>query len=293
MNFSRFFINKPIFAGVLSIIIFVAGLISIFNLPISEYPDVVPPSVVVRAQYPGADPKVIAETVAAPLEEQINGVENMLYMSSQNTSDGSLALTVTFKVGTNVEQAETQVQNRVQRALPRLPDEVRQIGVTTVKSSPNLTMVVHLVSPKGQYDDLYLRNYAVLNIKDQLARISGMGEVNLFGSGDYAMRVWLDPQKVAARGLTASDVVDAIREQNVQVAAGVIGATPSKGSEFQLTVNTQGRLKSTEEFGAIIVHTNADGGTVLLKDVARVELGSNSYDLRSLLNNKSAVAIGI
>jgi multidrug efflux pump len=293
MNFSRFFIDKPIFAGVLSIIIFVAGLISIFNLPISEYPDVVPPSVVVRAQYPGADPKVIAETVAAPLEEQINGVENMLYMSSQNTADGSLALTVTFKVGTNVDQAETDVQNRVQRALPRLPDEVRQIGVTAVKSSPNLTMVVHLVSPNGRYDDMYLRNYAVLNIKDQLARISGMGEVNLFGSGDYAMRVWLDPQKVAARGLTATDVVDAIREQNVQVAAGVIGATPSKGAEFQLTVNTQGRLKSPEEFGNIIVHTNADGGTVLLKDLARIELGSNSYDLRSLLDNKSAVAIGI
>jgi len=293
MNFSRFFIDKPIFAGVLSIIIFVAGLISIFNLPISEYPDVVPPSVVVRAQYPGADPKIIAETVAAPLEEQINGVDNMLYMSSQNTADGSLALTVTFKVGTNVEQAETNVQNRVQRALPRLPDEVRQIGVTTVKSSPNLTMVVHLVSPNGRYDDLYLRNYAVLNIKDQLARISGMGEVNLFGSGDYAMRVWLDPQKVAARGLTANDVVDAIREQNVQVAAGVIGATPSKGAEFQLTVNTQGRLKSPEDFGNIIVHTNADGGTVLVKDLARVELGSNSYDLRSLLDNKSAVAIGI
>jgi multidrug efflux pump len=177
--------------------------------------------------------------------------------------------------------------------LPRLPDEVRQIGVTTVKSSPNLTMVVHLVSPNGRYDDLYLRNYAVLNIKDQLARISGMGEVNLFGSGDYAMRVWLDPQKVAARGLTANDVVDAIREQNVQVAAGVIGASPSKGAEFQLTVNTQGRLKSVEEFGAIIVRTGPDGATTLLKDVARVELGSNSYDLRSLLNNKSAVAIGI
>ncbi len=168
MNISRFFVDKPIFAAVLSIIIFVAGLISIFKLPISEYPDVVPPSIVVRAQYPGANPKIIAETVAAPLEEQINGVENMLYMSSQNTSDGALALTVTFKIGTNVEQAETQVQNRVQRALPRLPEEVRQIGVTTVKSSPNLTMVVHLQSPNGRYDDLYLRNYAVLNIKDQL-----------------------------------------------------------------------------------------------------------------------------
>jgi len=293
MNFSRFFVDKPIFAAVLSIIIFVAGLIAIFNLPISEYPDVVPPSVVVRAQYPGADPKIIAETVAAPLEEQINGVENMLYMSSQNTADGALMLTVTFKVGTNVEQAETQVQNRVQRALPRLPDEVRQIGVTTVKSSPNLTMVVHLLSPSGRYDDLYLRNYAVLNIKDQLARIPGMGETNLFGSGDYAMRVWLDPQKVAARGLTASDVVAAIREQNVQVAAGVIGSSPSKDATFQMTVNTQGRLKTPEQFGAIIVHTNADGAVTLLKDVARIELGSNSYDLRSLLNNKSAVAIGI
>ncbi|SFU52216.1 efflux RND transporter permease subunit [Pseudoduganella namucuonensis] len=293
MNFSRFFVDKPIFAAVLSIIIFVGGLISIFKLPISEYPDVVPPSVVVRAQYPGANPKIIAETVAAPLEEQINGVENMLYMSSQNTSDGSLALTVTFKIGTNVEQAESQVQNRVQRALPRLPEEVRQIGVTTVKSSPNLTMVVHLSSPDGRYDDLYLRNYAVLNVKDQLARIQGMGEVQLFGSGDYAMRVWLDPQKVAARNLTAGDVVAAIREQNVQVAAGVIGAGPSKDADFQLTVNTQGRLQSVEEFGNIIVKSNAEGAVTLLKDVARLEMGASSYSLRSLLNNKSAVAIPI
>jgi multidrug efflux pump len=293
MNFSRFFIDRPIFAAVLSIIIFVAGLLSIFSLPISEYPDVVPPSVVVRAQYPGANPKVIAETVAAPLEEQINGTENMLYMSSQSTSDGSLALTVTFKVGTDVEQAESQVQNRIQRALPRLPEEVRQIGVTAVKSSPNLTMVVHLLSPKGRYDDVYLRNYAVLNIKDQLARINGMGEVQLFGAGDYAMRIWLDPQKVAARGMTASDVVGAIREQNVQVAAGVIGASPSKNAEFQLTVNTQGRLASIEQFGDIIVRTGEDGAITHLKDVARIELGSNSYALRSLLNNKSAAAIGI
>ena len=293
MNISRFFVDKPIFAAVLSIVIFVAGLISIFKLPISEYPDVVPPSIVVRAQYPGANPKIIAETVAAPLEEQINGVENMLYMSSQNTSDGAMALTVTFKIGTNVEQAETQVQNRVQRALPRLPEEVRQIGVTTVKSSPNLTMVVHLNSPNGRYDDLYLRNYAVLNVKDQLARLPGMGEVQLFGSGDYAMRVWLDPQKVAQRGLTAGDVVDAVREQNVQVAAGVIGQGPAEGADFQLTVNTQGRLQTPEEFGNIILKTNADGAVTLLKDVARLEMGGNSYALRSLLNNKSAVAIPI
>ena len=291
MNFSRFFIDRPIFAAVLSIIIFVAGLLAIFELPVSEYPDVVPPSVVVRAQYPGANPKVIAETVAAPLEEQINGTENMLYMSSQSTSDGSLALTVTFKVGTDVEQAESQVQNRIQRALPRLPEEVRQIGVTAVKSSPNLTMVVHLVSPSGRYDDTYLRNYAVLNIKDQLARLQGMGEVQLFGAGDYAMRIWLDPQKVAARGMTAGDVVAAVREQNVQVAAGVVGASPSKGAEFQLTVNTQGRLKTVEEFGDIIVRTGEDGALTHLRDVARLELGANSYALRALLNNKSAAAI--
>jgi multidrug efflux pump len=293
MNISRFFVDKPIFAAVLSVIVFVAGLISIFQLPISEYPEVVPPSVVVRAQYPGANPKVIAETVATPIEQEINGVEDMLYMTSQNTSDGALQLTVTFKIGTNVEQAETAVQNRVQRALPRLPEEVRQIGVTTVKSSPNITMVVHLLSPDGRYDDLYLRNYATLNVKDQLARISGAGEVQLFGSGDYAMRVWLDPQKVAARNLTASDVVNAIREQNVQVAAGVVGQGPTKGAEFQLTVNTQGRLQSVEEFGNIVVKTNADGATTLLKDVARLEMGSNSYALRSLLDNKSAVAIPI
>jgi multidrug efflux pump len=293
MNISRFFVDKPIFAAVLSVLVFVAGLISIFELPISEYPDVVPPSVVVRAQYPGANPKVIAETVATPLEQEINGVENMLYMTSQNTSDGALMLTVTFKIGTNVEQAETAVQNRVQRALPRLPEEVRQIGVTTVKSSPNITMVVHLRSPDGRYDDLYLRNYATLNVKDELARINGMGEVQLFGSGDYAMRVWLDPQKVAARNLTASDVVNAIREQNVQVAAGVIGQGPAKGADFQLTVNTQGRLKSVEDFGNIILKTNADGATTLLKDVARLEMGSNSYALRALLDNQSAVAIPI
>ncbi|KQZ44127.1 efflux RND transporter permease subunit [Duganella sp. Root1480D1] len=293
MNFSRFFVDKPIFAAVLSIIVFVAGLISIFKLPVSEYPEVVPPSVVVRAVYPGANPKVIAETVAAPLEEQINGVENMLYMSSQNTSDGALMLTVTFKIGTDVDKAETAVQNRVQRALPRLPEEVRQIGVTTVKSSPNLTMVVHLLSPNGRYDDLYLRNYGVLNVKDQLARIPGMGDVQIFGAGDYAMRVWLDPQKVAGRNMTASDVVDAIREQNVQVAAGVVGAAPSKSADFQLTVNTQGRLSSVEEFGDIIVKTNDDGALTRLKDVARIEMGSNSYSLRSLLNNHSAVGLGI
>src|SRR5262245_49093189 len=226
MDISKFFIDRPIFAAVLSAVIFLAGAIAIFRLPVTEYPDVAPPNIVVRATYPGANPKVIAETVAAPLEEQINGVENMLYMSSQATSDGVLTLTVTFKIGTDVDLAQVQVQNRVSQALPRLPEEVRSLGVTTVKSSPDLTMVVHLRSPDNRYNIVYLRNYALLQIKDVLGRINGVGQVQVFGGGDYAMRVWVDPQKVAARDLSASDVVSAIREQNVQVAAGVVGAPP-------------------------------------------------------------------
>jgi multidrug efflux pump len=293
MNLSKYFVDRPIFAAVLSIMIFIAGLLAIFRLPISEYPEVVPPSIVVRAIYPGANPRVIAETVAAPLEEQINGVENMLYMSSQTTPDGVLNLTVTFKLGTNVDTAQVQVQNRVAQASPRLPEEVRRLGVTTVKSSPDLTMVVHLLSPDGRYDDTYLRNYAVLNVRDVLARIKGTGQVLIFGSGDYAMRIWLDPAKVAARNLTASDVVRSIREQNVQVAAGTIGAPPAKNIDFQLTVSTAGRLVTEEQFGEIIIATAADGATTRLRDVARIELGSGDYALRSLLNNKPAVALPI
>ncbi|MGA0611443.1 efflux RND transporter permease subunit [Caldimonas sp. KR1-144] len=295
MDISRFFIDRPRFAGVLSIIIFLVGLIAIFRLPISEYPEVAPPQIVVRAQFPGANPRVIAEAVSTPLEEQVNGVENMLYMSSQATSDGSMTLTVTFKIGTNPEVAETAVQNRVNRALPRLPEIVRQIGVTTEKSSPNLTMVVHMVSPDDRYDALYLRNYATLNVRDELLRIPGMGSVQTFGSGDYAMRVWLDPDKLTARGLTASDVTNAIREQNAQVAAGVVGAPPApRGLDFQLSINTQGRLTTPEEFAEIIVRADTrDGSLVKIKDVGRVELSSNSYSLRSLLNNKEAAAIAV
>jgi multidrug efflux pump len=291
MNFSRFFIDKPIFAGVLSIIIFVAGLIALFTLPVAEYPDVVPPAVQIRAQYPGADARVIAETVATPLEQEVNGVDNMLYMSSQSTADGNLLLTVTFKIGTKVSQAETDVENRVQRALPHLPEEVRQIGVTTIKSTPSLTMVVHLTSPDGRYDDQYLRNYATINVKDQLDRIAGIGQVQLNGSGDYAMRIWLDPVKIAARNMTTLDVTDAIREQNVQVAGGAIGQSPSRGSDFQLSVKTQGRLQTPEEFGNIIVRTGADGALTRLRDVARIELGANAYNLRARLNNQPAVAL--
>lgn len=294
MNISNTFIDKPILASVLSLFIFIAGLISLPLMPISEYPEVAPPSVVVRAAYPGANPKVISETVAAPLEEAINGVENMLYMSSQATTDGNISITVTFKLGSDADKAQQLVQNRISQALPRLPDVVRTIGVTTVKSSPDLTMVVHLFSPNDRYDMLYLRNYALLNVKDNLARIEGVGQAILFGAGDYAMRVWLDPQKVAARNLNASDVVNAIREQNVQVAAGIIGGSPiAKDVHFELPVNAQGRLQTVEDFGNIILKAGPDGSVTYLKDVARLELGASEYSLRSLLNNKSAVAIPI
>src|SRR5947209_12683768 len=253
---SKFFIDRPIFAGVLSLLIFLGGAIAVRGLPVSEYPDVVPPSVVVRAQYPGANPQVIAETVATPIEESINGVENMLYMSSQATTDGLMTLTVTFKLGTDPDLAQQKVQNRVAQAEPRLPDEVRRLGVTTVKSAVDLTMVVHLVSPNERYDMTYLRNYALLNVKDRLARIDGVGQVLMWGGGRFAVRVWLDPRKVAERGLSASDVVRAIREQNVQAAAGVIGSSPGLPNiDLQLSVNAQGRLASEEEFGDIIVKT--------------------------------------
>jgi hydrophobe/amphiphile efflux-1 (HAE1) family protein/NodT family efflux transporter outer membrane factor (OMF) lipoprotein len=294
MNFSNFFIRRPIFAGVLSTLIFVIGFIAMWRLPISEYPEVVPPTVVVQATYPGANPKTISETVAAPLEQAINGVEDSLYMFSQSTGDGVMALTVTFKLGTDIDKAQVQVQNRVSQALPKLPEEVRALGVTTTKQSPDLTMVVHLVSPNARYDEIYLRNYAVLQVKDVLARIPGAGSVQVFGSGDYAMRVWLDPDKIAAKGLTASEVVAAIREQNVQVAAGAVGQQPVKRSlALELQINAKGRLIDEQEFGQIIVKTGENGEKTLLKDVARIELGASSYALRSLLNNKTAVAIPI
>lgn len=294
MDFSRFFIDRPIFAAVLSILIFIGGVISIPLLPVSEYPNVVPPSVQVRATYPGANPKVIAETVATPLEESINGVENMMYMKSVAGSDGVLVITVTFRPGTDPDQAQVQVQNRVSQAQARLPEDVTRQGITTQKQSPNLTLVVHLVSPSGKYDSLYLSNYATLKVKDELARLPGVGQVQIFGAGDYAMRVWLDPNKVASRGLTASDVVAAMREQNVQVSAGQLGAEPMPTkSDYLLSINTQGRLQNEEEFGNIILKTSDDGTLVRLRDVARIEMGSGSYALRSQLNNKDAVGIGI
>ncbi len=294
MTLSKFFIDRPIFAGVLSVLIFIGGLLSLLAMPISEYPDVVPPSVVVRATFPGANPKVIAETVATPIEEQINGVEGMLYMSSQATTDGIMTLTVTFRLGTDPDKAQQLVQNRVSQAEPRLPAIVRQFGIVTVKSSPDLTMVVHLVSPNGRYDMTYLRNYAVLNIKDRLARLDGVGQVQLFGSGDYAMRIWLDPQKTAEHGLSAGDVVREIQAQNVEAAAGVIGASPAvPGLDLQLSLNAEGRLANEEQFGDIVVKTGENGEITRLRDIARIELGASDYALRSLLDNKAAVALPI
>jgi multidrug efflux pump len=294
MNIAGFFIKRPIFAGVLSVIILVLGSISMFKLPISEYPEIVPPTVIVTATYPGANPKTIAETVASPLEQSINGTENMLYMSSQSTANGVSTLTVTFKLGTDIDTAQVQVQNRVAQALPKLPEEVRRIGVTTIKSSPNLTMVVHLLSPTDRYDSLYLRNYAILNVKDELARLPGVGQVELFGGGNYAMRIWIDPDKAAARGMTSSDIVNAIREQNVQVAAGAIGQQPlAKEVPYELSVNAKGRLVTEEDFSEIIVKNGPFGEKTKLKDVARIELGASDYSLRSLLNNKEAVGVPI
>jgi multidrug efflux pump len=295
MNISNFFIKRPIFAAVISIIIFVIGALAYFRLPLSEYPEVVPPTVVVRTTYPGANPTVIADTVASPLEQQINGVEGMLYMFSQATADGVMTLTITFGLGTDLDKAQVQVQNRVSQALPRLPPEVQRLGVTTEKTSPDLLMVVHLVSPDNRYDMLYLANLAYLQVKDELGRLPGVGNVQIFGAGDFSMRVWLNPNKLASHNLTATDVVQAIREQNVQVAAGVLGAPPTNtgSTAFQLLVNTQGRLTTEEEFGNIIVRAAKDGQITRIRDLGRVELGSSTYALRSLLDNKPAAALPI
>ena len=292
-DFSRIFIDRPILATVLSALILVSGIMALPNLPITEYPDVVPPSVQVTANYPGANPRTIAETVAGPIEEAVNGVENMIYMKSTSSSDGQMSLTVTFKGGTDIDLAAMQVQNRVAQAVPRLPEAVRTLGVTTVKASSTITMVVHLDSPNKTYDALYLSNFANLRVRDELARLPGVGQALAFGIGNYAMRVWIDPEKAAARSLSALDIVAAIREQNVEVSAGSIGSPPTpEGAVMQISVNAQGRLDSPEEFGEIVL--KADGEELTrLKDVARIELGASTYAIKSLLNNEDAAAIVI
>jgi hydrophobe/amphiphile efflux-1 (HAE1) family protein len=294
MNISSFFIERPIFASVLAILLTVAGLLAMPELPISEYPEIVPPTVVVSGQYPGASPKTIAETVITPLEQQINGVENAIYTESTATPDGSFSITVTFRLGTNLDIAQVQTQNRVSQAEPRLPDVVRQVGLVTQKRSPDLTMVVFLKSADGRYDSLYLRNYAVIQIRDVLARLQGAGDVEVFGSGDYAMRLWLDPGKLAARSIDVDEVLAAVREQNVQVAAGQIGGQPAlPGTQFQYIVNAQGRLQTEQEFGNIVIKNGANGETTYLRDIARLELGPETYALRSMLDGKPAVAIPV
>ena len=294
MNFSHFFIQRPIFAAMLSLVVLIGGSISLFQLPVSEYPEVVPPTVVVTANYPGANPKVIAETVSTPLEQEINGTENMLYMFSQATSDGRMTLTVTFALGTDLDKAQVQVQNRVNSALPRLPQTVQRLGVVAEKASPDLTMVVHIYSPDESREISYLSNYTSLNIKDQIARLNGVGDVQLFGGGEYSMRVWLNPEEIAARSMTAMDIVGAIRAQNRQVAAGSLGAQPTAlDNEFQILLNVKGRLNSIEEFENIIIKVGDDGSLTRLKDVARLELGQNTYALRALLSGKPAVAMPI
>ncbi|HRX89952.1 MAG TPA: efflux RND transporter permease subunit, partial [Steroidobacteraceae bacterium] len=294
LDAARFFIDRPIFAAVLSILIFLAGLLAIPALPISEYPEVTPPTIVVRAVYPGANPTVLSQTVAAPLEEAINGVDNMIYLKSVAASDGVMSLDVVFEIGTDADLAQVQVQNRVAQALPRLPDAVRQLGVSTVKSSSSLTMVVFLKSEDPKYDDLYLRNFAVLHIRDEINRIEGVGQTALLGGGDYSMRVWLDPEKLSTRNIAATDVVQALREQNIQVSAGSIGAPPQPaGTDIQMAINLQGRLSTVEEFGNVIVKTGADGQLTRIIDIGRVELGASEYALRALSNNVRSFAIPI
>ncbi len=292
MTFSHFFIDRPRFASVVSILITIIGAISYFGLPVTQYPDVVPPTILVTASYPGATPEVIAETVAAPLEQEINGVEGMLYLTSSSTSDGVMTLTITFAIGTNLDAAQVLVQNRVAIAEPRLPEEVRRIGVVTVKSSPDLMIVVHLESPDDSLDQLYISNYALLRIRDVLARIDGVGTINVVGAREYSMRVWLDPDRMAGLKITASDVVEALRAQNVQVAGGSLGLPPSPASNsFQVTISSQGRLVDEEQFGQVIVKTGEDGRLTRVADIARVELGAREYLTNSLLDGRPAVAL--
>lgn len=294
MKIGRFFIDRPVFAVVLSVLLIAVGAIAYFTLPVTQYPEVVPPTVTVNARYPGANAQTVANTVAAPIEQEVNGVEGMLYMSSNSTSDGQMNLTITFKLGTDLDKAQVLVQNRVAVAEPRLPEEVRRNGVVTRKDSPDLMMVVHLLSPDNTYDQLYISNYALLRVRDVLNRLEGIGNINLFGARDYSMRVWLDPQKIASLNLTAGEVVAAIQQQNVQVAGGGLGQPPlDNPRDYQLNITLQGRLTEPQEFEGIIVKHGEDGRIVRLKDVARVELGARDYVTNSFLDGKPAVVLAI
>lgn len=293
-RFTHFFIDRPIFASVLSIVIVIVGGLALIGLPIAQYPEIAPPTVLVSTSYPGANAQVVAETVATPIEQEVNGVEDMLYMSSQSTNSGSMALTITFKPGTDLDKAQVLVQNRVALAEPRLPQEVSRQGISVKKRSPDLSLVVNLISPDKRYDSVYLSNYALLQIKDTLARLPGVGDIAIFGARDYSMRLWLNPEKIAALNLTAGDVISAIREQNIQVAAGVVGQQPTKeNTDFQYTVTTLGRLMEAEQFAEIVIKKGADGQVTRLKDVARIELGAKDYNSGLLLDGEPSVGLAV
>ncbi|NDC56568.1 MAG: hydrophobe/amphiphile efflux-1 family RND transporter, partial [Alphaproteobacteria bacterium] len=293
-NIGNYFVTRPIFASVIALFMLVVGAVSYFLLPVAQYPEVAPPTVNVRAAYPGANAETVAKTVATPLEEQINGVENMLYMSSYSTSDGSMSLTVTFRTGTDLDKAQVQVQNRVAQAEPRLPEEVRRLGVSTAKSGADLMLVVHMLSPDDSFDQLYISNYALLKVKDQLTRIDGVGNVMLFGLREYSLRIWMDPDKLSGLGLTSGDVIRSLREQNIQVSSGTLGEPPVAGQNaFQLSIATQGRFEEPEQFENVVIKSGDDGRLTRLRDVARVELGARDYVTNSYLNNKPAVALAI
>ena len=294
MRLSRFFITRPIFAAVIAVLITVMGAIAYFALPVSQYPDIVPPTVTVNATYPGADAETVASTVAAPIEQEINGVDNMIYMSSQSTGDGNLTITVTFKQGTDLNAAQVLVQNRVAIAVPRLPQEVQRLGIVTRKTSPDFLMVVNLISPDHSLDRGYISNYALTQVRDRIARLDGVGDARLFGARDYAMRIWIDPNKAAALDLTAGEIVAALRAQNVQVAAGTLGQPPyATGKAFQLNVETQGRLTDPEQFANVVIRTDADGRQVRVSDVARVELGASDYAANTYLSGEPTVILGV
>ena len=295
MNIPHFFIERPVFAAVLSIVTVIAGVLSILGLPVSQYPEIAPPTVTVTTSYPGADAKTVAETVATPIEEQVNGVENMLYMSSQSTNDGAMTLTITFKVGTNLDAAQVQVQNRVAIAQPDLPPEVQQIGLTIKKASPDITLVAALYSPDNSHDTLFMSNYATLQLRDEIARLPGVGDIKIFGVRDYSMRLWLDPDKLASRSLTVGDVITAVKEQNIQVAAGLIGGPPLKqgASQFQYTMNVQGRLTDPAQFGEIVINVGQDGRITKFKDIGHAELAAADYSTAMTFDGKPAVAIAV